>query len=105
MYYRGNGVTRDYAEARRWYEKAANLGEDRAMNRLGLLYHYGRGVPRSYSEARYWYEKSAASRRQDGRSGGGGNYAPSAPRSGLAQLPPFRASHGRMLTNRQAAVR
>jgi len=26
-------------------------------------------------------------------------------RSGLAQLPPFRASHGRMLTNRQAAVR
>ena len=26
LYFNGNGVTKDYAEARKWYEKAAAAG-------------------------------------------------------------------------------
>jgi hypothetical protein len=50
----------DYAEARRWYEKAAAAGETAAMTNLGLLYNAGHGVPQDYAAARSWYEKAAA---------------------------------------------
>jgi len=30
MYYAGEGVTQDYAEALRWYRKAADAGNSRA---------------------------------------------------------------------------
>ena len=50
----------DYAEARKWYEKAAAAGNANAMNNLGDLYFNGNGVPEDYAEARKWYEKAAA---------------------------------------------
>jgi TPR repeat protein len=50
----------DYAEARRWYEKAAAAGNAAAMTNLGWLYDNGQGVPQDYVAARHWYEKAAA---------------------------------------------
>jgi TPR repeat protein len=50
----------DYAEARRWYEKAAAAGEAQGMINLGSLYEAGNGVPQDYAAARRWYEKAAA---------------------------------------------
>jgi hypothetical protein len=41
---RGIGVAKDYAEARKWYEKAVPLGDSIAMNNLGYLYEAGNGV-------------------------------------------------------------
>jgi TPR repeat protein len=46
----------DYYEARKWYEKAANNGEDVAMEDLGHLYASGRGVARDYAIAIKWFE-------------------------------------------------
>jgi uncharacterized protein len=55
------GVLQDYAEAKRWYEKAAAAGEPTAMINIGGLYQHGMGVRQDYAEAKRWYEKAAAS--------------------------------------------
>jgi len=60
LYESGQGVTRDHAKAREWYEKAANEGDTNAMTSLGLLYENGQGVTRDYAKAREWYEKAVA---------------------------------------------
>jgi TPR repeat protein len=51
---------KDYAEARRLYEKAAAAGYAMAMNNIGALHEVGDGVPVSYAEAFRWYDKAAA---------------------------------------------
>jgi uncharacterized caspase-like protein len=51
---------KDYAEARRLYEKAAAAGYTIAMNNIGALYEGGAGVARNYDEAARWYAKAAA---------------------------------------------
>ena len=51
---------KDYAEARRLYDKAAASGYPMAMNNIGALYEGGTGVPRNYAEAVRWYSKAAA---------------------------------------------
>ena len=56
----GQGVTRDYAEARWWFEKSAALGDALAMRHLGDPHRDCKGVPRSVADARSWYEKAAA---------------------------------------------
>jgi TIR domain/Sel1 repeat len=60
LYDVGKGVPQDYAEARRWYEKAAAMGEPNAMTNIGLIYAQGKGVPQDYAEARRWFGKAAA---------------------------------------------
>jgi TPR repeat protein len=37
-YYNGNGVTKDYTEAMRWFRKAADQGNARAQYNIGVLY-------------------------------------------------------------------
>jgi caspase domain-containing protein/Sel1 repeat-containing protein len=51
---------RDYAEARRLYDKAAAAGYAMAMNNIGALYEVGNGVARNYAEAFRWYSKAVA---------------------------------------------
>jgi hypothetical protein len=51
---------KDYAEARRLYEKAADAGYAMAMNNIGALYEGGSGVPKNYDEAARWYAKAVA---------------------------------------------
>ena len=60
LYDKGLGVTQDYAEAKRWYEKAAAAGHSGAMVNLGDVYRYGRGVTKSVADARTWYQKATA---------------------------------------------
>lgn len=50
----GNGE-RDYAEALRWYGKAADLGNREAQFSLGFMYLEGLGVPQSYKVAFSWF--------------------------------------------------
>jgi hypothetical protein len=51
---------KDYAEARRLYDKAAAAGYAMAMNNIGALYEGGSGVPKNYTEAARWYGKAVA---------------------------------------------
>src|SRR5216683_305998 len=59
MYSHGLGVPQDYAEALRWYHKAADQGYAKAQHNLGNMYYYGRGVPQDRGEAERWYHKAA----------------------------------------------
>jgi TPR repeat protein len=60
FYYRsGKGVTTDYIEAFRWYQKAAAQGDAIAQNNLGNCYYDGQGIERDYIEATKWYRKAA----------------------------------------------
>ncbi|WP_437556590.1 tetratricopeptide repeat protein [Acidithiobacillus sulfuriphilus] len=55
-YYDSEG---DHAEAIHWYRKAAQQGDARAENIIGLAYYKGSGVPRNYQKAVRWYRKAA----------------------------------------------
>jgi TPR repeat protein len=55
----GVRVKQDYAEAARWYLKAAEQGKAVAQQELGLLYELGQGVEQNYSEAARWYRLAA----------------------------------------------
>jgi len=87
MYDEGKGVPQDYAEAAKWYRKAAKQGniaaqynlslmEDRAEmekwyrraaepgnaaapSNLGLMDDQGRGVPKNRAEMEKWYRRAA----------------------------------------------
>ena len=49
----------NYAEAAKWFRKAADQGDGQAQNNLGVCYGKGQGVPQDYTEAVKWYHKSA----------------------------------------------
>ena len=59
LYAKGQGVSKDDAQAQQWYEKAAAQGHADAQVNLGILYDYGRGVAQDYKKAVYWYRLSA----------------------------------------------
>ena len=59
LYSNGEGVTKDYTEAKNWFEKAAALGDASAIFNLGIVYENGEGVPRNTKTAREWYQKAA----------------------------------------------
>jgi TPR repeat protein len=60
-------VTQDYAEAKRWYEKAAAAGLGMAMRNLGDMYRDGLGVTKSVADARIWYQKAMAAGNADAK--------------------------------------
>ncbi len=55
----GNDASRNYSKAFELYNKAAELGDDKACFRLGVIYQYGHGVTKSYENAVEWYRKAA----------------------------------------------
>ncbi len=60
MYERGIvGVPQDYAEAAKWYRRAAEQGERLAQYNLGIMYKEGKGVPRDIIQAYVWLSLSA----------------------------------------------
>jgi TPR repeat protein len=59
LYANGQGVPKDDAQARLWYEKAAAQGHADAQANLGSLYDYGRGGPQDFKMAVRWYLRSA----------------------------------------------
>jgi TPR repeat protein len=52
-------VPHDYAEAVRWYRKAAEQGDAAAQDALGFMSGKGQGVSQDYAEAALWYRKAA----------------------------------------------
>jgi hypothetical protein len=55
MYYKGQGVEQNYAEAVRYFKKAADQGSVDAQVELGSMYHDGQGVEKDYVMAvAYW---------------------------------------------------
>ncbi len=59
MYYDGNGVTKDAAQAAAWYRKAAEQGDVEAQFWIGALYHLGEGVSKDTVQSVAWHRKAA----------------------------------------------
>lgn len=58
-YYKGDGVSQDYWQARLWFLKAAALGNAEAKYHLGTIYRKGFHVLNDYAQAYDWYSQSA----------------------------------------------
>ena len=59
MYYLGEGVPENKAEAARWYRLAAEQGDVNAQYELGTMYLNGEGVPENDAEAVKGYRLAA----------------------------------------------
>ena len=57
--FEGRGVTRDFAQAAQWFEKAALQNFAPAQYRLGSLYEKGLGVKRDSVKAKTLYQRAA----------------------------------------------
>ena len=57
-YFDGFGMTKDFAEAVKWFRMAAEQGNADAEHNLGACYANGFGVPQDKTEAEKWYNKS-----------------------------------------------
>jgi len=75
LYYRGEGVPQDYAEAARWYRKSAEQGDGNAQYFLGYMYYYGYGVAQDKGEANRLFHQAAAQGNEDARRAIGWNKA------------------------------
>ena len=59
MYANGQGVPQDYAEAVKWWRKAAEQNHESSQVCLGLCYADGKGVEKDFVEAVKWYREAA----------------------------------------------
>lgn len=59
MYYEGQGVPRDFAQARVWLGMAAEQDSANAQFLLGDMYEGGMGVDVDVKQAISWYQKAA----------------------------------------------
>jgi len=59
MYYEGKGTPRDYQQARRWFEAAAEKNYAPALNDLAVMYLDGAGVDRDPAIAAQLYTRGA----------------------------------------------
>jgi hypothetical protein len=59
LYANGQGLPKDDAQARQWWEKAAVQGHAEAQANLGVLLVYARGGPQDYKMSVYWLRLSA----------------------------------------------
>jgi TPR repeat protein len=54
------GLKKDYAEAERWYRRAAEQGDPFAQASLAILFRFGKGVAQDYVEAYKWFYLAAS---------------------------------------------
>ncbi len=59
LFFKGEGVAQDYAEATKWFLLAARQGHAQAQFNLGMMYATGQGVAQDHAEAAKWYRISA----------------------------------------------
>ncbi len=59
LYYFGKGTSRNFGEALKAYQAAAEKGYVLAEANLGYLYERGQGTGRDYKKAMEWYSKAA----------------------------------------------
>lgn len=55
----GKGATQNFAEAAKWYQRAADQNSAQAQYRLGTLYERGMGVRADAAQAAVWYRRAA----------------------------------------------
>ena len=55
----GPGRREDFAEAARWFRRAAEQNHARAQSELAMLYTKGLGVPQDYLRAYIWFDRAA----------------------------------------------
>jgi len=59
VYFNGDGARRDYAEAQKWFQKAADAGNANGMAGMGSIYMEVRGTPADDKKAFEWYQKAS----------------------------------------------
>ena len=59
MFQNGEGTSKNYGEAVKWYRLSAEQGNEKAQFHLGLMHYNGQGVPQDYNEAVRLYRHSA----------------------------------------------
>jgi TPR repeat protein len=59
MYYKGEGVPKDYQKAGKWFQKAAEQEDAKAQYNLGVMYGKGEGMLQDYQKAMKWLQKAA----------------------------------------------
>jgi TPR repeat protein len=60
VYYWGqNGVDRDFQEAARWFQLAADQGEAHAQFTLGVMQRHGHGVPSNITRMKELFHLAA----------------------------------------------
>ena len=59
MYYFGDGVPKDFAQAAYWYRKAAEQEYAMAQFRLAIMYTRAEGVKKDIGQSVYWLRKAA----------------------------------------------
>jgi hypothetical protein len=59
IYYKGQGIPRDYPEALNWFRKAARQGYLPAQYNAGYMYEKGEGAPQDYEKAKDYYLQAA----------------------------------------------
>ena len=60
LYGKGNGVTRNFQEAAKWWRLAAAQGLAQPQYNLGVMYDEGQGVTQDFKEAIKWYRLCAS---------------------------------------------
>lgn len=55
----GEGVSQNYSEAFKWFQKAADQGFAPAQSELGYMHEQGHGTTVNFDEAVKWYRKAA----------------------------------------------
>jgi hypothetical protein len=60
LYYYGDGVAEDHAQALLWFRLAAEKGHPDAQHNMGEMYFNGEVVPRDYVEAYMWLDLASA---------------------------------------------
>ena len=60
MYYDGQAVPQDYAQAANWFLRSAEQDYEKAQLNLGAMYGVGKGVKRDYVQAYKWLNLCAA---------------------------------------------
>jgi tRNA A-37 threonylcarbamoyl transferase component Bud32 len=59
MYVKGEGVEQDFAEATRWFRKAAEQGQGESQYSMALRYQLGQSVAQDFNEAARWFKLAA----------------------------------------------
>src|ERR1043165_4780915 len=58
-YYNGEGTEKNLEKAVYWYQKAAENGNNNAMNSLARCYYNGEGTEKNLGRALHWCQKAA----------------------------------------------
>ena len=68
MYYFGDSVPQDYAEAATWFRGVAEQGHAGAQFKLGYMHYKGLGVPQDYVSAYFWFNLASGQGDEEARS-------------------------------------